>query len=221
MALEREPANLVRPAAGEPAGALILFHGRGVDEHDLHPLLDVFDPKRRLVGITPGGPLSLPPGGKHWYAVQSVGYPDPDTFFATYELLDGWLRTLPDQIGVPGERPILGGVSPGTVMSKARGLGRGRPAPAGILAMSGFMANVPGFEHDLDNRYGFPVAIYHGALDPVISAEYGHEARDRLMAAGADVLYRETPMPHTIDPRVIPELAAWVQARVPVVEMPS
>ena len=66
-----------RPAAGEAAGALVLFHGRGADENDLFPLLDVLDPERRLHGYCPRGPLSLPPGGAHWYIVPRVGYPDP------------------------------------------------------------------------------------------------------------------------------------------------
>ena len=37
------PTDLVhelRPASGEPAGALVLAHGRGADEHDLLPFLD-------------------------------------------------------------------------------------------------------------------------------------------------------------------------------------
>jgi phospholipase/carboxylesterase len=59
------------------------------------------------------------------------------------------------------------------------------------------------------------VAITHGTLDPVIPVEFGRAARKRLEAAGADVLYRESHMPHTIDPDVVPELLAWVQARVP------
>jgi predicted esterase len=50
----------VRPPVGEPEGALVLLHGRGADEHDLYPLLDALDPERRLLGVTPGGPLSLP-----------------------------------------------------------------------------------------------------------------------------------------------------------------
>lgn len=62
-----------RPAAAEPDGALVLFHGRGSDEHDLHALLDVLDPERRLLGVTPRGPLALPPGGAHWYAVREIG----------------------------------------------------------------------------------------------------------------------------------------------------
>ena len=62
--------HLVRPSAGEPEGALVLFHGRGSDEHDLYRLLDDLDPGRRLLGLTPRGPLSLPPGGAHWYITR-------------------------------------------------------------------------------------------------------------------------------------------------------
>lgn len=40
--------SLERPPAGEPAGALVLLHGRGADEADLFPFLDELDPARRL-----------------------------------------------------------------------------------------------------------------------------------------------------------------------------
>jgi len=204
----------VRPPAGEPEGALILLHGRGADEHDLHPLLDVFDPQRRLVGLTPGAPLSLPPGGRHWYALAGVGFPDKQTFDATYPALTGLLDDTLAEHGVGWDRTVLGGFSQGAVMSYAVGLGAGRPLPAGILAMSGFIPTVEGFELRSEGLQGYPVAIAHGVQDPVISVEFGRSARDRLQAAGADVLYRESPMAHTIDPRVIPDLQRWVQERV-------
>ena len=57
------------------------------------------------------------------------------------------------------------------------------------------------------------VAIGHGIYDPVISVDFGRDARDRLTAAGADVSYRESPMPHTIDPAFLDELRPWVSAR--------
>ena len=63
----------------------MLLHGRGADEHDLFPLLDALDPERRLLGITPRGPLALPPGGAHWYRLGGIPTPDPDTFFPTFE----------------------------------------------------------------------------------------------------------------------------------------
>src|ERR687894_2909176 len=107
----------LRPAAGEPAGALVLFHGRGTSEHDLFPLLDALDPERRLAGFTPRGPLVLPPGGAHWYVVREIGYPDHDTFMASYQLASGWLDALAEETGIPPERTVIGGFSQGAVMS--------------------------------------------------------------------------------------------------------
>ena len=203
----------LRPAAGPPEGALVLLHGRGTNEFDLLPLLDALDPERRLVGVTPRAPLELTPGGFHWYISRAVGYPDHDTFHSTYETLTAFLDSLPEALGVPGTRTVLGGFSQGTAMSYAAGLGAGRPAPAGILALSGFMPVVDGFELDLTGREGYPVAIGHGIHDPVISVEFGREARSRLEAAGADVLYREAPVMHGIDPSFIPLLQDWLTDR--------
>jgi phospholipase/carboxylesterase len=204
----------VRPAAGEPEGALVLLHGRGTSEHDLFPLLDVFDPQRRLVGISPGGPLSLPPGGRHWYALGRLGHPPPHSFLPTYERLTQWLDATLESHGIPIERTILGGFSQGGVMSYALSFGAGRPAPAGTLALSCFMPTVEGLELDLDDRQGYPVAIAHGTLDQIIPVEFGRQARDRLLAAGADVLYRESPVPHTLDPRELPAFTDWVRSTI-------
>jgi phospholipase/carboxylesterase len=201
----------LREASGDAQGAVLLLHGRGADENDLFPLLDVLDPERRLLGVTARGPLRLPPGGAHWYAVREVGYPDPGTFHPTFARLAAWLDGLLEERGLAHDRLVLGGFSQGTVMSYAVGLGAGRPQPAGILALSGFMPTVEGFELDLGDRAGLPVAIGHGSLDPVIGVEWGREARERLEEAGADVTYSETPTGHGIDPRFMAALPAWVE----------
>jgi phospholipase/carboxylesterase len=207
--------SLYRPAAGDPEGALVLLHGRGADESDLFPLLDMLDPDRRLLGATARGPLSLPPGGAHWYAVRRVGYPDPETFQSTFPQLAGWLDGLLDEHGIAPERTVLGGFSQGSVMSYALGLGPERPRPAGIIALSGFLPTVEGFKLDLERAEGLPVAIGHGTEDPVITVDFGRDARDRLAAAGAQVTYRESPMSHTIDPRFLQELQqSWLPETV-------
>jgi phospholipase/carboxylesterase len=192
----------------------VLFHGRGADEHDLYPLLDLLDPDRRLHGVTPRGPLRLPPGGAHWYAVQEIGFPDPATFTPTYDLVGEWLDALREGTGIPAEQTVLGGFSQGAVMTYALGLGRDRPRPAALVALSGFVPTVPGLELDLDPPLP-RVAIGHGGLDPVISVEWGRRARALLEEAGADVLYRETPvLGHGIDPAFLPELAALVREAI-------
>jgi phospholipase/carboxylesterase len=201
--------HLIRPSAGEPTGALVLFHGRGTSEHDLFPLLDALDPERQLLGATPRGPLVLPPGGAHWYVVREIGFPDRDTFSAAYEAASAWLDGLAGETGIPPKRTVIGGFSQGAVMSWALGLGHGRPRPAGIVALSGFVPTVEGFELDVSPPLP-PVAIGHGAYDPVISVEWGRRAKALLEEAGADVLYRESPMPHTVDPSFVAELQSWL-----------
>lgn len=198
-----------RAAAAQPEGALVLFHGRGADENDLFPLLDLLDPERRLVGATPRGPMSLPPGGAHWYVVREIGYPDQDTFDASYELAGAWLEGFASETGVPPERTVLGGFSQGAVMTYSLGLGRGRPRPAGLIALSGFIPTVEGFEADVSPPLP-PVAIGHGTYDPVISVEWSRQAKEQLERAGADVLYREYPLAHAIDPRYLVELSSWL-----------
>jgi phospholipase/carboxylesterase len=204
----------VRESAGEPAGALVLLHGRGADERDLVPLLDVLDPERRLVGLTPGAPLPGPGGGRWWYRVPRVGFPDPATFHATYarltRFLDDWLA----ERAIGWERTVIGGFSMGCVMSHAVALGRGRPSPAGILAMSGFIPTVDGWEPELASRSGLPVFVTHGSRDPVISVEFARDARARLEAAGLVVSYHEHGGGHHIDPPTLPLMRDWLGARV-------
>jgi phospholipase/carboxylesterase len=201
----------VRPAAGVPEGALVLLHGRGADEHDLIPQLALLDPEQRLLGITPRAPLSLPPGGAHWYRLGGIPTPDPATFFSSLAQAAAFLDALP----VPVERVVLGGFSQGAVMSYALGLGRGRPRPAAIMALSGFIPRVEGFGLSLEGLDGYPMAVAHGSLDPVIPVSFGHEAASLLRASGAALLWRETPVAHTIDHRLLTELRAFVESAVP------
>jgi phospholipase/carboxylesterase len=207
--------HVLREPAGDPAGALILNHGRATDQHDLAPFLDFLDPEKKLLGICPGGPFTnQPPGGRHWYAVKEIGYPDEETFAEGYGALSGFLDDLLAEREIEWQKTVVGGFSQGAVMSYSLGLGTGRPKPAGILAMSGFIPTVPGvWEADLASRKDLPVMIAHGELDPVISVDFGRTARDLLTEAGLDVTYRESRMPHTIDPRVVPEIQKWVAGR--------
>lgn len=207
-----EPHPLVHRIRDVPApvGDLVLLHGRGTDENDLFDLFDILDPGRTRRGITVGAPFRLPPGGKHWYVIPRVGFPDPETFAHSFAELQ---RHLGEELGVDWERAVLGGFSQGTVMAYSLALGAGRPSPAGVLALSGFIPTTDAWAADLAARRDLPVFIYHGAMDPIIDVAFARDAAARLREAGADVEYHETPMPHTIDPRVIPDAQRWLAAR--------
>jgi phospholipase/carboxylesterase len=71
------------------------------------------------------------------------------------------------------------------------------------------------WEPDFASRPQLPVAHVHGVNDPVIPIEFAHDARDRITAAGLPLFYREFPGAHHVDPRVLPELAAWLEQRLP------
>ena len=147
----------------------------------------MLDPERKRHGYCPRGPLSLPPGGAHWYAVYEVGNPDPVTFAPSYAAAAVWLDSL------PYSSVVLGGFSQGAVMAYALGLGLDRPRPDAIVAMSGFIPETEAWEADLSPPLP-PIAIAHGIYDPVISVEYARTARDQRARkdAGAELLYQST-----------------------------
>lgn len=202
---------LERAAAGEAEGLLILHHGRGTSERDLIGLADLLDPERRLRVVTPRGPLQLPGSpGYHWYLVPRVGYPDPETFEAARAALADLHDRLWEESGIGPERTVLGGFSMGAVMSFTMGLSAERPAPAGILAFSGFVPTVESWELSFADRTGTRVLISHGRNDPVIGIEFAHKARELVEAGGLDLTYRESELGHQIDPAHLRDATAWL-----------
>jgi phospholipase/carboxylesterase len=209
------PEELVhreRPAAGDAAGLLVLHHGRGTDESDLLGLADVLDPEPALHVVTPRGPLQLPGWpGRHWYVVPRVGYPDPTTFHAAFDALAALHDGLWERTGLGPERTVLGGFSMGSVMSYALGLGPGRPAPAGIMALSGFIPTVDGWQPELEGREDTRVLIAHGRDDPIMDISFARRARELLEAGGLPVSYLESDAGHHIDPAHVPAMVDWLR----------
>ena len=100
----------------------------------------------------------------------------------------------------------------GSVMSYSLGLGPDRPAPAGIMAFSGFIPTVEGWTASLADRQDTEVFIAHGRRDPVMDVQFARTANDRLTAGGLQVSYHESDAAHHIDPAHLPAAAGWLQA---------
>jgi phospholipase/carboxylesterase len=203
--------HLERAASGDPEGLLVLHHGRGTDESDLLGLADLLDPERRLQVVTPRAPLQLPGSpGYHWYLVPRVGYPDPETFAAAREALAELHDSLWEATGIGPGRTVLGGFSMGAVMSYATALSADRPSVAGILAFSGFVPTVEGWEPALADRTDTRTFVSHGRNDPVIGVEFAERAKALLTDGGLDVTYRESELGHQIAPTHLREASAWL-----------
>jgi phospholipase/carboxylesterase len=203
--------HLERAAADEAEGLLVLHHGRGTSERDLIGLADYLDPAKKLRVVTPRAPLQLPGSPcYHWYLVPRVGYPDPESFEASRAALANLHDRLWEEGGIGPERTVLGGFSMGAVMSFAMGLSGERPTPAGILAFSGFVPTVEGWEPSFADRADTRVLVSHGRNDPVIGIEFAHRARELVEAGGLDLTYRESELGHQIDPAHLRYAATWL-----------
>lgn len=207
---------LERPAAGAPAGLLVLHHGRGTEERDLLGLADALDPERRLRVVTPRAPLQLPGSpGYHWYLVPRVGYPDHDSFHAARAALAELHDRLWEETGVGPEATVLGGFSMGAVMSYAMALGADRPPVAGIFAFSGFVPTVEGWEPHFADRQSTRALIAHGRHDPIIEIGFARRARELLEGGGLAVEYRESDVGHQIDPAHLADATRWLAETLP------
>jgi phospholipase/carboxylesterase len=211
-----------RPAAGDPAGLLVLHHGRGADERDLLGLADVLDPERRLHVVTPRAPFTLAGSpGYHWYVVERVGHPDHDTFHRGFAALAAFHDALWAQTGIPPGQTVLGGFSQGAVMSYALALSPARLTPTGLFAFSGFLPVVDGWALDPESARGLATFVAHGRADPVIEVGFGRAARRSLERAGAEIDYQETDGGHQIAPVALDGARAWLDRRLSAVSSPG
>ena len=198
-----------RPATGDPVGLLVLHHGRGADDHDLLGLGEMLDRGRQWHVVTPRAPLDIG-GGYHWYLVPRVGYPDRETFHAAFGTLAVFHDELWERTGIAPEDTVFGGFSMGSVMSYSMGLAGDRPKPAGILAFSGFIPTVDGWQPDLVSREDLPVFIAHGRRDPIMEVDFARRARELLEAGGLPVEYHESDAGHEIDPGHLRAATDWL-----------
>jgi phospholipase/carboxylesterase len=85
---------------------------------------------------------------------------------------------------------------------------------AGTVALSGYLPLHAGLTLDAGRQAGNAWFVAHGERDPVIPVSFGRESRDYLAAAGADLTYREYPIPHAISDAELSDIARWLSARL-------
>lgn len=108
---------------------------------------------------------------------------------------------------------MLGGFSMGAVMSLSLGLGPGRPAPAGILAFSGFIPTVEGWQPDLPRTS--KVFLAHGRQDPVISFGFAERALAQLEGVVGGLEVHQGDFGHWIEPPHADAARRWLGESLP------
>jgi phospholipase/carboxylesterase len=190
---------------------IIGLHGRGTNEHDLLPLIELLDIPDALV-IEPRAPflfnLGGLTGGYVWYELGEEGIPDPTTFRKSIKLLSSFLQEIKEAYPVDPSKVLLLGFSQGTVMAYAVGLGEPDKIH-GIAALSGYVPHRSGLPLRLRNLNELSVFISHGAWDEMIPVEFGRESAQLLRTAGADVVYHEYQMGHEVSEETLRDLNVW------------
>jgi phospholipase/carboxylesterase len=186
------------------------LHGRGADEQDLFGLAEELDP--RLYVVSARAPLSFGPGFA-WYHLLDIGNPDLTSFRASLDALTRFVAELPTTYPVDPSRIYTLGFSQGAVMAGSLALVHPE-RPAGTVMLSGYLPLDAGLAVDVAGLAGRVVFLGHGTLDPVIPVTAARLARDYFTRVGAQLTYREYPIPHAIGPQELADAAAWLSTRL-------
>lgn len=207
----RQPAV---PSQGRPP-LLILLHGIGSNEQDLMGLAPSLD--GRFLMVSARAPITLERGSYAWFHIQftpSGIVIKPEEAEASRLLILKFVDEVVEAYGADATRVYLMGFSQGCIMSLAASLTHPDKF-AGVVGMSGrLMPEIEPLIAPPEKLRGFPITIVHGTQDQVLPISYGRGIRDKLQMLPVDLTYREYPMPHTVSPESLRDVAAWLTTQL-------
>jgi phospholipase/carboxylesterase len=214
---------MLQPAdGGAPRAVVVFLHGYGADGEDLAGLMPYWAqrlPHALLVAPNAPEPCEANPFGRQWFSLPEI---DPIKAFAgaraAAPLLDAWLDALLARCGLGGDRLVLAGFSQGALMALHVGLRRS-PAPAAIVAWSGWLAGAETLGRELKGRP--PTLLVHGTEDPVVPFASLALGAAALKAAGVPVEALVRPgLAHGIDQPALDRALGFAVAALGAVDAP-
>jgi len=206
-------------SAPQPTAAVIWLHGLGADGHDfagLVPELDLSNcpPIRFVFPHAPSMPVTVNGGYvmPAWYDILGpdlVSQQDAAGIQASERAI---VALIAQEVarGIPAERIVLAGFSQGCAMALHTAL-RLPQKLAGIMALSGYLPLADRLTAQRHPANGStPVFMAHGTQDPVVVIARGEASRDALAALGQPVEWHSYPMPHSLHPREISDISAFL-----------
>lgn len=202
-----------------PRAAVIWMHGLGADGHDFAGIEQDLAPPvpvRFVYPHAPFRPVTINRGEvmRAWYDVYALGgerREDAAGVRASQAQIERLIAREKAR-GVAARRLVLAGFSQGGAMALHTGL-RHPERLGGIVALSCFLLLADTLEAEASpaNR-DVPIFMAHGLYDPLIPVARARAGRDRLRALGYHVDWREYPMPHSVCPDEVRDIAAWLRA---------
>ncbi len=183
-----------------PEQLLVLLHGWGANARNVASLIEAINmtsaPTRALL---PDAPFEhgMVPGGLAWYSFPpNYDFRRPHDFTAQADLqesrrrLTNWMKSLPEQTGIPLEKTIMGGFSQGGAMT----LDVGPHLPLAAMLVLSSYSHAP-IAPCITPR---PVLLLHGRQDPVVPLSKAQDTKAQLEGQGIPVTYEEFNMGHEV-----------------------
>ena len=207
----------IRSSSLQSPPMLLLLHGYGANEHDLHALAPSIDP--HFLVVSPRAPLPVMAGTYGWFNIAWTSQGAQIERTRVVAARAGVVQFVEEAIaayGADSTQVYLAGFSQGAIMSAAALLLRPRLF-AGALLMSG-SANNELVPSDVDHAAlaGKPVLITHGLYDQVLPIDNGRRSRETFAQLPVDLVYREYPMGHEINAKSLEDVTSWLRERLAV-----
>lgn len=210
--------------APSPTAAVIWMHGLGASGDDFAAIVPELDlrgcaPIRFVFPHAPVMPVTINNGFEMpaWYdifAPDLVRREDAEGI-ARSELAIEALIAREVARGIPARRIVLAGFSQGCAMTLHTGL-RHPQRLAGLIALSGYLPLIGSLAAERhEANADTPIFMAHGTADPVVVLPRAEESRAALEALGYRVQWHTYPMPHSVHPREIADISAFLQQVLP------
>lgn len=206
-------------SAPNPTAAVIWLHGLGADGNDFAGLVPELDlkgcpPIRFVFPHAPSIPITINggyvmPGWYDLYGMDLVSRQDDRGIQKSEWAINALIENEVAR-GIPYERIVLAGFSQGCAMALHTAL-RLPHKIAGVMALSGYLPLADRFpsERHAANAHT-PIFMAHGTQDQVVVIQRGEESRDALAKLGHPVQWHTYPMPHSVHPKEIADIAAFL-----------
>jgi phospholipase/carboxylesterase len=211
-------------SAPNPTAAVIWLHGLGADGNDFAGLVPELDlegcqPIRFIFPHAPSIPITINGGYvmPAWYDLFGLDLVSKQDDRGIQKSEWAIQALIANEVarGIPHERIVLAGFSQGCAMALHTAL-RLPHTIAGVMALSGYLPLADRFpsERHAANAHT-PIFMAHGTQDPVVVIQRGEESRDALAKLGHPVQWHTYTMPHSVHPREIADIAAFLQQVLP------
>jgi phospholipase/carboxylesterase len=204
--------------AAKPSAAVIWLHGLGADGHDFEPIvpelgLPASRPVRFIFPNAPQRPVTINMGMRMraWYDILQMGGGTEDEagIRESQAQIEGLIAGEVKR-GVPHNKIVLAGFSQGGAIVLQTAL-RQREKLAGVMALSTYLPLARTLEKErTSGNAALPIFMAHGRFDDMIGMDRAALSRDALLALGYPVEWHEYPMPHSVCPQEIADIAAFL-----------